>query len=73
MLEDEYNMSRTEFLRSLGATCKNYSWSWSFIDETNKRIIFGAWEDLKSIDGKSVLILSHKWKENEQGRKKKRI
>ncbi|HGW6614099.1 TPA: HNH endonuclease [Escherichia coli] len=63
-------MSRTEFLRSLGATCKNYSWSWSFIDETNKRIIFGAWEDLKSIDGKSVLILSHKWKENEQGRKK---
>lgn len=37
-------MSRTEFLRSLGATCKNDMWSWSFIDETNKRIIFGAWE-----------------------------
>lgn len=33
-------MSRTEFLRSLGATCKNDMWSWSFIDETNKRIIF---------------------------------
>lgn len=32
-------MSRTEFLRSLGATCKNDMWSWSFIDETNKRII----------------------------------
>lgn len=63
-------MSRVEFLRSLGATCKNYNWSWSFIDETNKRIIFGAWDHLKSADGKSVLILSHDWRVDSQGRKK---
>ena len=33
-------MSRTEFMRSLGATCKNDNWSWSFIDEINKKKIF---------------------------------
>lgn len=60
-------MSRTEFMRSLGATCKNPAWSWSFIDEVNKKIIFGAWDDLKSEDGKKVLILSDNWRENKQG------
>ncbi|HID5232370.1 TPA: HNH endonuclease [Citrobacter freundii] len=63
-------MSRTEFLRSLGATCKNDMWSWSFIDETNKRIIFGAWEDLRSADATKVMILSDDWNENVNGSKK---
>ncbi|CFR13236.1 Uncharacterised protein [Yersinia kristensenii] len=40
-------MSRTDFIKSLGATCKNWTWSWSFIDDVNKKIIFGAWEDLR--------------------------
>jgi Predicted restriction endonuclease len=63
-------MSRAEFMRSLGATCKNDNWSWSFIDERNKRIIFGAWEDLRTADGKKVLILSKDWQVNAKGRKK---
>lgn len=32
-------MSRTDFIQSLGATCKNWAWSWSFIDEVNKPAI----------------------------------
>ncbi|CQH57669.1 TPA: HNH endonuclease [Yersinia enterocolitica] len=60
-------MSRTDFIKSLGATCKNWTWSWSFIDDVNKKIIFGAWEDLRSEDQTSVLILSDNWKENEDG------
>lgn len=63
-------MSRTEFMRSLGATCKNDNWSWSFIDDINKKIIFGAWEDLRSDDGKKVLILASSWRENVNGHKK---
>ncbi len=63
-------MSRTDFIKSLGATCKNWTWSWSFIDDVNKRIIFGAWQDLKSEDGSSVLILSDRWQENENGEAK---
>jgi len=60
-------MSRTDFIQSLGATCKNWAWSWSFIDEVSKKIIFGAWEDLRSEDGTRVLILSDNWQENENG------
>jgi len=63
----DYHMSRTDFIMSLGATCKNWAWSWSFIDEINKKIIFGAWEDLRSEDGTKVLILSDDWSENESG------
>lgn len=63
-------MSRTEFIESLGATCKNVAWSWSFIDESNKRIIFGAWEDLRSKNGKEILILSDGWQFSKKGIKK---
>jgi 5-methylcytosine-specific restriction protein A len=63
-------MSRTEFMRELGATCKNDNWSWSFIDDTNKRIIFGAWEDLKSEDGTKALIVSNNWRVDAFGKKK---
>jgi 5-methylcytosine-specific restriction protein A len=52
---------------SEGATCKNWTWSWSFIDGIKKRIIFGAWEDLKLDDGKKVLILSDDWERNKAG------
>lgn len=60
-------MSRTSFLQSIGATCNSWRSSWSFIDEINKKIIFGAWEDLRSEDGKKVLILSDDWRTGEAG------
>lgn len=63
-------MSRTDFIQSLGATCKNVAWSWSFIDETNKKIIFGAWEDLRSENCMDVLILSDSWQLSDKGIKK---
>jgi len=58
-------MSRKEFIASLGATCKNWTWSWSFIDEPNKRIIFGAW-DIYTEGGKA-LILDEAWRIDPKG------
>lgn len=37
-------MSRKKFIESHGATCKNWNWSWSFINDAEKFIIFGAWD-----------------------------
>ena len=67
-IEKDSIMSRTNFIKSLGATCKNWTWSWSFIDEVNKKVIFGAWDDLRTEDGTKALILSDDWSENEHGR-----
>lgn len=63
-------MSRTAFLMKEGFTCNNWRGSWSFIDVTNKRIVFGAWEDLKNERGDKVLILGDDWEKNRKGRKK---
>ncbi len=60
-------MSRRQFIESQGATCRNWTWSWSFINEKDKIIIFGAW-DLHT-EGNTALILSEDWKTNETGRK----
>lgn len=60
-------MNRKQFIESLGATCKNWNWSWSFINEKKKTIIFGAW-DIHD-DGNMSLILSERWMTNGKGRK----
>jgi len=54
-------MNRRVFIESQGATCRNWSWSWSFINESEKTIIFGAW-DIHTKDG-VTLILSEEWRE----------
>jgi len=59
-------MTRKEFIESQGATCKNWQWSWSFINEKERVIIFGALKN--STDGK-VLIFSKAWQERD-GRKR---
>ena len=61
------NMSRGEFVRSHGATCKNWNWSWSFINNNKKFIIFGAWDNLEDENGQ--LILTPNWETNPKGRK----
>ena len=53
-------MTRREFIESHGATCRNWQWSWSFINEKEKFIIFGAWE--KNIEKNRQLILEESWK-----------
>ncbi|HEC75089.1 MAG TPA: HNH endonuclease [Methylophaga aminisulfidivorans] len=60
-------MSRKKFIESQGATCRNWTWSWSFINEEKKVIIFGAWDT--NTDGDTSLILSDTWQVSGRGRK----
>ena len=61
-------MNRKQFIQSEGATCNNWTWSWSFINETDKIIIFGAWD--KHTTGNSTEILNEGWQFNDNGKKK---
>lgn len=60
-------MNRKQFIISHGATCKNWTWSWSFVNETERCVIFGAWDMWN--DGQSALILAEKWERTKKGRK----
>ena len=50
-------MSRKKFIESVGATCRNWTWSWSFVNHEEKFVIFGLWD--VHTDG---LILDLEWK-----------
>ena len=58
---------RKQFIESVGGTCRNWTWSWSFINEQDKVIIFGAWD--RHTEGNTSLILAESWKTNQRGRK----
>ncbi|MGY4494887.1 HNH endonuclease [Pseudomonas sp. TE3610] len=58
--------NRKAFIQSLGATCRNWTWSWSFVNEQERHIIFGAWDI--NTHGDRALILSDRW-EIENGRR----
>jgi 5-methylcytosine-specific restriction protein A len=60
-------VNRKQFIESHGATCRNWTWSWSFIDESERLIIFGAWDVNQS--GTKSLILSEDWQLSRRGRK----
>lgn len=60
-------MSRKEFIESHGGTCRNWTWSWSFVSSEKKFIIFGAWD--VHTDGQTALILDEKWQFNGKGRR----
>lgn len=60
-------MNRKKFIESHGATCQNWTWSWSFVNAKKRIIIFGAW-DLHT-EGNTSLILSESWQKNYKGRK----
>ena len=62
-------MSRKTFIESQGARCKNWTWSWSFINEAERFIIFGAWDQYTN--GKRAKIFSEDWKVNRKGQKSK--
>lgn len=61
-------MNRKQFIESQGATCKNWNWSWSFINESMKFIIFGAWDVYD--DGNLTLIFREDWSINKKGKAK---
>jgi 5-methylcytosine-specific restriction protein A len=60
-------MNRKKFIESHGATCENWTWSWSFVNHSEKFVIFGAW-DVYDEDGR-VLILHEDWARSERGRR----
>lgn len=60
-------LTRKKFIESQGATCRNWTWSWSFINEVERTVIFGAWDAYQS--GGRALILSEDWEINRRGRK----
>lgn len=43
-------------MESVGATCRNWNWSWSFVNHEDKFVVFGLWDVHK--DG---LIFDEKW------------
>jgi 5-methylcytosine-specific restriction protein A len=51
--------SRKQFILSQGATCDNWQWSWSFINQEKRSIIFGEWRQRP--DRLSHLIFSEDW------------
>lgn len=60
-------MNRKQFVESNGATCANWTWSWSFVNHQERFVIFGAWDT--HINGENALILSGEWEHSEHGRK----
>lgn len=53
------NMNRKQFIESHGATCSNWTWSWSFVNHEKRMVIFGAW-DVESEKERAV-ILRERW------------
>jgi len=60
-------MNRKQFIESEGATCRNWTWSWSFINENDKVIIFGAWDQHSK--GNTSEIFSEDWRLSQKGKK----
>ena len=60
-------MSRRNFIESLGATCRNWTWSWAFVNHSQHTVIFGAWD--KETEGGTVVILDESWERSSKGRK----
>lgn len=60
-------MSRKQFIETNGATCSNWTWSWSFVNHAKKFVIFGLW-DIHD-NGSYGLIFSNDWQYNSKGRK----
>ncbi|WP_024556356.1 HNH endonuclease [Franconibacter pulveris 1160] len=52
-------MSRRKFIESHGATCKNWNWSWSFVNHEMKFVIFGTWD--QSLSMEKSIILKESW------------
>lgn len=51
--------SRKQFILSQGATCKNWTWSWSFVNHEKKIVIYGAWDI--NTEGNTSLIFTDDW------------
>jgi 5-methylcytosine-specific restriction protein A len=59
--------SRRAFIESIGATCQNWQWSWSFVNHPRRFVVFGAWDI--HMTGRHCLILSGTWQAKHTGRR----
>jgi 5-methylcytosine-specific restriction enzyme A len=60
-------VSRKQFVESHGATCVNWTWSWSFVNHKVRFVIFGAWDVAE--DGNKTMILEQSWALSRRGRR----
>ena len=60
-------MNRKEFIQSYGATCRNWTWSWSFINHSKRMVIFGAWDSER--EKERSVILREDWEYNSNDKK----
>lgn len=58
--QSEASLNRKQFIQSHGADCKNWTWSWSFVNHRSRFVIFGLWQDKKT--GQLGLILDSSWR-----------
>jgi len=52
--------TRQSYLEGLGFECKNWQWSWSFVNHKDRIVAFGAWD--YETNGNRSRILSDEWK-----------
>ncbi|MEB6855240.1 HNH endonuclease [Escherichia coli] len=52
-------MNRKQFIQSRGATCRNWTWSWSFINHDEQFVVFGAWDTER--EKERAVILREEW------------
>ncbi len=55
-------------MESVGATCTNWQWSWSFVNHKERFVVFGLWDI-----NQSGLILSNKWNGKSQKQSREHI
>lgn len=51
--------SRRAFIEHHGGVCRNWRWSWSFVNHAKRAVIFGAWDI--SRQGEATIILDAAW------------
>jgi 5-methylcytosine-specific restriction protein A len=60
-------VNRKQFIEFNGATCKNWTWSWSFVSHRRRIVIFGEWDTNRV--GAEALILDRRWETSGKGRR----
>lgn len=60
-------MNRKQFIEQQGATCRNWTWSWSFVNHEERFVIFGVW-DVHDEAGRG-LIFSEEWALGRNGKR----
>ena len=61
-------MSRKKFIQSVGATCANWAYAWSYVNRDEKLVIFGLWDTCT--EGEYGILLDASWERDSNGRRK---